>query len=111
MATQAASNQPESQTKERLAWDERAERRVLWKVDLLLMPVLTFSYGLQFVRSNSLLRTYTLKLIVLTAVRQVCIQLSSCLWHARRSRLGDTYSRHEAGFYAEIFYSVCSPDS
>ncbi|EKM54882.1 uncharacterized protein PHACADRAFT_96377 [Phanerochaete carnosa HHB-10118-sp] len=29
-------------------WDAKAERRVLWKVDLLLMPILTFSYGLQF---------------------------------------------------------------
>lgn len=29
-------------------WDPKAERRVLWKVDLLLMPILTFSYGLQF---------------------------------------------------------------
>ena len=31
------------------AVDPKAERRVLWKVDLLLMPILTFSYGLQFV--------------------------------------------------------------
>lgn len=30
-------------------WDPRDERRVLWKIDVLLMPILTFSYGLQFV--------------------------------------------------------------
>ncbi|PSR72625.1 hypothetical protein PHLCEN_2v11509 [Hermanssonia centrifuga] len=28
--------------------DRLAERRVLWKVDLLLMPIMTISYGLQF---------------------------------------------------------------
>ena len=35
-------------------WDATAERRVLWKVDLLLMPILTFSYGLQFVSTRNL---------------------------------------------------------
>ena len=35
------------------AVDPKAERRVLWKVDLLLMPILTFSYGLQFVSTIS----------------------------------------------------------
>ncbi|KZT50799.1 MFS general substrate transporter [Calocera cornea HHB12733] len=29
-------------------WSPAEARRVLWKVDLILMPVLTFSYGLQF---------------------------------------------------------------
>ncbi|EJT96617.1 MFS general substrate transporter [Dacryopinax primogenitus] len=29
-------------------WTPQEASRVLWKVDLLLMPVLTFSYGLQF---------------------------------------------------------------
>lgn len=36
-------------------WDAKAERRVLWKIDLLLMPVLTFSYGLQFVSDYALI--------------------------------------------------------
>ncbi|KAI0685496.1 MFS general substrate transporter [Cytidiella melzeri] len=29
-------------------WDQKAERRLVWKVDLVLMPIMTFSYGLQF---------------------------------------------------------------
>ena len=41
-----------------LQWDEKEERRVLWKVDLLLMPVLTISYGLQFVRLLSILHGF-----------------------------------------------------
>ena len=53
----SADHEPQAQTDATLPpstadleWDRKAERRVLWKVDLLLMPVLTFSYGLQFVR-------------------------------------------------------------
>lgn len=30
-------------------WDVVAEKRLVRKIDLLLMPLLTFSYGLQFV--------------------------------------------------------------
>ena len=30
-------------------WDRKDERRLVWKVDLVLMPIMTFSYGLQFV--------------------------------------------------------------
>lgn len=41
-------------------WDPKAERRVLWKVDLLLMPVLTISYGLQFVSSTAHAHHHTL---------------------------------------------------
>lgn len=40
-------------------WDAKAERRVLWKIDLLLMPILTFSYGLQFVRNHALIFLFT----------------------------------------------------
>lgn len=35
--------------------DRLAERRVLWKVDLLLMPIMTVSYGLQFVSIHDIL--------------------------------------------------------
>jgi hypothetical protein len=30
--------------------DPAVERRLLWKIDLVLMPLLTISYGLQYVR-------------------------------------------------------------
>ena len=44
MANDKMTREPESGQ-----WDRKAERWVLWKVDLLLMPILTLSYGLQFV--------------------------------------------------------------
>ncbi len=28
--------------------DAKIERRLVWKVDLILMPIMTLSYGLQF---------------------------------------------------------------
>ncbi|KAI0083981.1 MFS general substrate transporter [Irpex rosettiformis] len=31
-----------------VCWDPKVERRLVWKVDLILMPIMTFSYGLQF---------------------------------------------------------------
>jgi hypothetical protein len=36
-------------------WDPKVERRLVWKVDLILMPVMTFTYGLQFVSALRLL--------------------------------------------------------
>lgn len=35
------------------AVDDHAERKLVWKIDLLLMPLLTFSFGIQFVRASS----------------------------------------------------------
>lgn len=42
-------------------WDPKDERRLVWKVDLVLMPIMTFSYGLQFVsvETRPLLCIYT----------------------------------------------------
>ncbi|KAG8715266.1 hypothetical protein FRC11_004998 [Ceratobasidium sp. 423] len=36
--------------------DLEAERRLLWKIDLLLMPLLTISYGLQYVSIQKVVR-------------------------------------------------------
>ena len=51
-------------------WDAKAERRVLWKVDLLLMPILTFSYGLQFV--SRVARVFSAS--ILTDIRLLYLQ-------------------------------------
>ena len=48
------SNPLKTKTTTSQEWDPKAERRVLRKVDLLLMPILTFSYGLQFVCQHRL---------------------------------------------------------
>ena len=69
-------------------FDRKKERWVLWKVDLLLMPILTLSYGLQFVSASSLSRCEVIDASV-TLVRQICVQQCCRLRDARRSWSAD----------------------
>ncbi|KAI0684268.1 MFS general substrate transporter [Cytidiella melzeri] len=34
--------------KSSVSWDPKTERRLVWKVDLILMPIMTLTYGIQF---------------------------------------------------------------
>jgi hypothetical protein len=57
MATAEAAMKDESADKEEndlMEEDTPASRWLVFKIDLLLMPLLTFSYGLQFVSGTAL---------------------------------------------------------
>jgi hypothetical protein len=79
--------------------DPHAERQVLWKIDLLLMPILTFSYGLQFVSVVVLECIITVLIIIAlceistTSLYSAQLQFSACwtICISRHLYLGQTW--------------------